>query len=252
MNELETPLAKCFHYTSKSIFAFQEVDGVEIFIFGMFVSEYGSDCQNPNAGRIFLEYMENVNFFRPKEFRNFVYQDIILSYLEFMGQAGYQWAHLFAFEDNPIYIFNRHPDDQLSKLKNFKQWYKNLLDKGVIENIIFSYQNMFDQAIQDKITTLAQLPYFANDYWPRIYEAVALKMRSEQKKGELKAEQFLQSMNGSKRRKNFNQNPLNKIKKCDLQAASEFDARIFNLMSKKKESFFVLRLRKDLVELDVN
>lgn len=37
-----------FPYRTKAIFAFQEMDGVEICFFGMHCQEYGSDCPQPN------------------------------------------------------------------------------------------------------------------------------------------------------------------------------------------------------------
>ena len=42
-------LAESFPYIAKAIFAFEEIDGVDVCFFGMHVQEYGSNAAAPNS-----------------------------------------------------------------------------------------------------------------------------------------------------------------------------------------------------------
>ncbi len=44
-NEVED----AYPYRAKAMFAFEEIDGVDVCFFGMHVQEYGSSCPGPNA-----------------------------------------------------------------------------------------------------------------------------------------------------------------------------------------------------------
>ena len=54
----------------------QEFDGIDVIIFGMFVQEYGSDCPPPNHRTAYLSYIDSIKYLRPPELRTLVFQGV--------------------------------------------------------------------------------------------------------------------------------------------------------------------------------
>lgn len=162
-----------FPYRSKAIFAFQEIDGVDVCFFGMYVQEYGSECANPNSRRVCFTYLDSVHYFQPKQHRTAVFHEILLGYLEYAKLLGYQMVHIWACPppSDQNYIFYCHPSDQKTpNVKRLQKWYKEMLDKGKNDQIVVDYKNIFQQVNSDKLTSVAELPYFDEDFWPYFME----------------------------------------------------------------------------------
>ena len=77
-----------FPYRAKAMFAFEEIDGVDVCFFGMHVQEYGSECPQPNTRRVYISYLDSVHFFQPRHLRTSIYHEILIGYLEHVGQQG--------------------------------------------------------------------------------------------------------------------------------------------------------------------
>ena len=139
-----------FPYRSKAIFAFQIIDNVEICFFGLHVQEYGSHSDSPNSRRVYIAYLDSVQFFQPRILRTVVYQEILLSYLEYVKKLGYTKAHIWACppSEGDDYIFHCHPPQQkIPKPKRLQEWYKTMLEKGRDEKIVNEFKDMFKQVI---------------------------------------------------------------------------------------------------------
>jgi E1A/CREB-binding protein len=159
--------SETYPFRTKAIFAFEEIDGVDVVFFGMHVQEYGSECPQPNTRRVYISYLDSVFFFRPKEMRTAVYHEILIGYLDYAKQAGYQWAHIWACppSEGDDYIFHCHPPDQkVPKPKRLQDWYKKMLDKGIIERVVVDYKDIYKDALENGVKTPIDLPYFEGTY----------------------------------------------------------------------------------------
>ncbi|CAH2244092.1 jg5105, partial [Pararge aegeria aegeria] len=250
-----------FPYRAKALFAFEEVDGTDICFFGMHVQEYGSESPSPNTRRVYIAYLDSVHFFQPRQYRTAVYHEILLGYLDYAKQLGYTMAHIWACppSEGDDYIFHCHPPEQkIPKPKRLQEWYKKMLDKGIIERIILDYKDILKQAIEDNILSAAELPYFEGDFWPNVLEESIkeLDQEEEEKRKQAEAAEAVSSeeneqgpdgkKKGQKKAKKSNKSKAaqrkNSKKQSDQQQGSDLSAKIFATMEKHKEVFFVIRL----------
>ncbi|KAK1885881.1 Histone lysine acetyltransferase CREBBP [Dissostichus eleginoides] len=162
-------MQETFPYRTKALFAFEEIDGVDVCFFGMHVQEYGSECAFPNTRRVYISYLDSIHFFRPRILRTAVYHEILIGYLEYVKKLGYAQGHIWACppSEGDDYIFHCHPQDQkIPKPKRLQEWYRKMLDKAFAERILHDYKDICKQATEDRLTTANELPYFEGDFWP--------------------------------------------------------------------------------------
>lgn len=253
-----------FPYRAKALFAFEELDGIDVCFFGMHVQEYGSECSAPNTRRVYIAYLDSVHFFRPRQYRTAVYHEILLGYMDYVKQLGYTMAHIWACppSEGDDYIFHCHPIDQkIPKPKRLQDWYKKMLDKGMIERTIQDYKDILKQATEDKLHSVAELPYFEGDFWPNVLEESIKELdQEEEEKRKLEAAEAAANAifsghddnevcldgkkKGQKKAKKSNKSKASRKnnKKSSDQQGNDLSAKIFATMEKHKEVFFVIRL----------
>ncbi len=279
-NRFDGEVTEQFPFKTKAIFAFEEIDGTDVVFFGMHVQEYGSECSAPNTRRVYISYLDSVFFFRPKELRTNVYHEILIGYLDYAKQLGYQWAHIWACppSEGDDYIFHCHPAEQkVPKPKRLQDWYKKMLDKGIIERVVIDYKDIHKDAIENGMKTPLDIPYFEGDFWPNVLEECIKESEQEEEKrrkeeaeaamaaanedfstcaddsygdGMENSKDGMSNSNGKKKNMNNQQkkknikNKMSQRKSVKKVGSSSTDlmTKILSTMEKHKEVFFVIRL----------
>jgi len=171
-----------FPYRCKCIVVFQNIDGVDVVLFALYVYEHGDDNPLPNKKTVYVSYLDSVHFMKPRKMRTFIYHEILISYLDYARDKGYQQAFIWACPPlkGDDYIFYAKPEDQKTpKDVRLRQWYLDMLEDCQKRNIVGKVSNMYDQYFNDKSLDAAVVPYFEGDYFPGEAENIIKELNDE-------------------------------------------------------------------------
>eukprot|EP00890_Picochlorum_soloecismus_P005455 jgi/Picsp_1/5910/NSC_03267-R1_histone acetyltransferase len=172
-----------YMYKQKVILLFQEVDGVDLFLFCMYMQEYGDGCPAPNNRTVYLSYLDSVKYFMPDDmrvhgldvsFRTYIYHEMLIGYLSDAKARGFCSMYIWACPPlgGDDYIMHCHPGKQkVPRSDMLRQWYLSMLKRAKDEDVIVYISNLFDTFFQDgrdhrlERPSVTDLPYLEGDYW---------------------------------------------------------------------------------------
>ncbi|KAJ0548715.1 putative histone acetyltransferase transcription factor and/or regulators TAZ family [Helianthus annuus] len=222
-----------FAYKSKVVLLFQKIEGVEVCLFGMYVQEFGAECQQPNHRRVYLSYLDSVKYFRPEirtvtgeALRTFVYHEILIGYLEYCKLRGFTSCYIWACPPlkGEDYILYCHPEIQKTpKSDKLREWPQRKYCTKV---------------------TAARLPYFDGDYWPGAAEDIIHHFSKKRK--EEKHNNNNNNRKGSTKR-TVTKRALKASGQTDLSSNASKDVllmhRLGETISSMKEDFIMVHLQ---------
>ena len=173
----ENQCPSTFPVRTKCVALFQKVHGIDTLLFAVYVYEYGQECPAPNRRRVYISYLDSVQYFEPKCYRTTAYHAFLIEYLRYVKERGFHTAHIWSCPPTPgdDYIFYCHPEHQkVPREDMLRAWYHTMLDKAKSQGVVIRTTTLYDEYFSDETSSLVPnerafatcLPYFEGDYIP--------------------------------------------------------------------------------------
>jgi len=164
-----------FTYRCKCFIVFQNLDGVDVVLFGLYVYEHDEKNPSPNKRAVYVSYLDSVHYMRPRSMRTFIYHEILISYLDYVRRRGFSTAHIWACPPlkGDDYILYAKPEDQKTpKDDRLRAWYIDMLVECQKRGIVGKVTNMYDLYFSNKENDATVVPYMDGDYFPAEVENI--------------------------------------------------------------------------------
>ena len=180
---------KVLPYRSKSLYMFQNIDGVDVLLFAMYVQEYDETCPEPNSRTAYLAYLDSVKFFTVPWLRTDLYKEVLIAYMADLRRRGFNQLLIWACppKEGDDYILFCHPEEQRTpKDRRLQKWYLDILRDAHLRNIVHRVVQLADDYFPSMTGTeggrerdVYELPNYEGDYWPRQAEDESKTLRQE-------------------------------------------------------------------------
>jgi len=157
-----------FTYRCKCIIVFQNLDGVDVILFGLYVYEHDEKTPPPNQRAVYLSYLDSVHYMRPRKLRTFIYHEILIAYLDNVRRRGFATAHIWACPPakGDDYILYAKPSDQKTPRDDrLRQWYLDMLVMAQKRGVVGRVTNMYDLYFANPKNDATVVPYMDGDYF---------------------------------------------------------------------------------------
>lgn len=143
-------------YRQKCIMLFQNIDGMDVCLFTLYVQEFDRTCPAPNNSTVYISYLDSVDYFRPIEARTMVYHEIIVGYLKWVQMRGFTEGHIWACppQRGDNFIFWCHPPLQKTPSRDrLNSWYRQILARSYKLGVLSEVTNLMQVYFPTNVPT---------------------------------------------------------------------------------------------------
>jgi len=157
-------------YLSMGIFVWQQIDGHDVCVMGMYVQEYGADSPPPNTNRVYLSYLDTVRYVLPSTCRTPLFHAVLIGYLLDVATRGMTHVHLWVAppQSGTDYIFHVKQKDEAHRNRpmpasKLRSWYEAMLSRATAKGIVRGVTTL-DEHVKG-LTSLRDFPLFDGDFF---------------------------------------------------------------------------------------